>query len=113
MKRAAVVALLAFLAALGIARANIETCSLHRGMTIYFLDYATNDYTLSHPLGVASGKVDINEVTWHKKCSQSDAKVFVPFIATSGIEKGQWDTRFPSGIFRTRADAEAEFRHLR
>ena len=95
------------------ASASVSTCSLHKGMTIYFLDYAENDYTLSHPLDVASGRVDIDEVKWHKKCSSLDDKIYVPFVAASGIEKGQWDTRYPSGIFLTRAAAEAAFRRLR
>ena len=33
------------------ALANIPTCDLHNGMRIWFLDYADDDYTLSHPLG--------------------------------------------------------------
>jgi hypothetical protein len=93
------------------AFANVVTCSLHPGMTIYFLDYADSDTTLSHPLGVASGKVDIHEPDWHKKCAQDgpNSKVFVPFNATSGMEKGQWDTRNPKGIYRTRAEAERAY----
>jgi hypothetical protein len=93
------------------ALANIPTCDLHNGMRIWFLDYADDDYTLSHPLGVLTGIVDINERTWHSKCIADgpNTKIFVPFnYRKSG--KASWDTRWPQDVYRTRAEAERAYR---
>jgi hypothetical protein len=101
-------AALAFFAAVAsVAEAAIPTCDIHKGTRIWFLDYADSDTASAHPLGVASGIVDINEREWHSKCSADGpyTKIYVPFTATSGINKGQFDTRWPQDVYRTKAEA--------
>ena len=94
--------------------ADIATCDVHNGMKIWYLDYANDDYSLAHPLGVREGIIDINEGPWHKKCAVDGAnsKVFIPFDPVSGPDKGQMDSRFAKGIFRTRAEALRAYRRL-
>jgi len=94
------------------SRAAIPTCEIHNGMKIWYLDYADNDYSLSHPLGVREGIVDINEASWHGKCAKDgpNTKIYVPFDPVSGKDKGQTDTRWPQDVYRTRADAERAYK---
>lgn len=93
--------------------AYIPTCNIHNGMKIWYLDYAENDYSLSHPLGVREGIVEINEIPWHSKCKQDapETKVYVPFIPISGRDRGQMDTRWPQGVYLSKDDAERAYRH--
>ena len=102
-----VTALALFAAVVSVAEAAIPTCDIHKGMRVWFLDYADSDTASAHSLGVASGIVDINEREWHSKCSADGpyTKIYVPFTATSGINKGQFDTRWPQDVYRTKAEA--------
>ncbi len=92
----------------------IPTCQIHNGMTIWFLDYAEDDYQSLHPLGVLRGTIEINEINWHSKCRGDGpgAKIFVPFNYVKN-GKAKWDTRWPQDVYRTRAKAERAYRRLR
>jgi hypothetical protein len=94
--------------------AQIPTCEIHSGMTVWFIDYAESDYTSSHPLGVLRGIVDINERAWQAKCGAdgANAKVFVPF----NFEKNgqhESDTRWPQDLYRSKAEALRAYNRLR
>lgn len=92
------------------AIAAIRTCDIHNGMKVWFLDYAHDDYTNSHPLGVLEGVIDIDEHAWHAKCKSEgpNAKVFVPFNYRKN-NQALWDTRWPQDVYRTRAEAQRAY----
>jgi hypothetical protein len=95
--------------------AYIPTCEIRNGMKIWYLDYADDDYTLSHPLGIREGIVEINEGSWHSKCSKDGpgTKIYVPFDPISGKDKGQMDTRWPQDVYRSKTEAERAYQRLR
>jgi hypothetical protein len=94
-----------------LVEASIPTCALHKGMHIWYLDYADDDVALAHPLGVREGVVDINDHPWHEKCARDGpyTKLYVPFIPLTGRDKGSFDTRWPQDVYRTRAEANRAY----